>query len=250
MGLKGEYPPLGEEAGGGSPLPDDLSTPQYLGESQLEREVYRRQQRKVMMLVGGVVVVFVTAFALFILVPGANPLNLIASLRDPGGGLPGAELVTLDELEAQMRPGGADYPQEGQPPPDFEFVDLEGRGGVLSAFKGKRVLVNLWGTWCPPCREEMPMFARMYRQEGGGEFFEIIAVADSRSPEEEVRRMRDSVGMDFIITIDSDDDVFRAYRVRGVPTSVIINREGVVERIVVGAMNEDTFRRVVLGPLR
>ncbi len=214
------------------------------GEGNFEELIRRKQLRQARVVALGVGITFLASLVLFLLFPEINPWAVFWMNEE--GGLPGASLVELEDLEADIVEGTQLLAREGYPPPDIQFVDLEGRKGLLSAFKGTRVLINLWGSWCPPCREEMPMFAKVYKEEGGGELFEIIAIADSRSPEEEVRRMKESIGMEFIVTIDKDDDVFRRYRVRAVPTSVVISNEGLVERVIIGAMTEEEFKRYVL----
>ena len=117
--------------------------------------------------------------------------------------------------------------------PDFALSDLEGRAVRLSALRGKVVLVNLWTTWCPPCREEMPSMERLY-QRLRGRGVEMLAVSqdepDARSTVEAFVR---EVGVTFPVLLDPRREAGEAYGVWGYPETFIVDREGrIVERVV------------------
>ena len=125
---------------------------------------------------------------------------------------------------------------EGKEAPDFELVTLKGKKVKLSDFKGKVVLLNFWATWCPPCREEMPIFKRVYRKykEKG---FEILAVSTDTDPRV-VKRFVKEFGIEFPVLIDKEGKVMRLYQVQGLPTSFLIDREGRVVKVRLGEYKE------------
>jgi len=116
--------------------------------------------------------------------------------------------------------------------PDFAAPDLEGQAVRLSAYRGRVVLVNLWATWCPPCREEMPSMERLHqRLKDRG--FVLLAVSEDEGGAEGVRAFVAQMKVTFPVLLDPDGDVGRKYEVWGFPESFLLDREGrVVERVI------------------
>lgn len=135
----------------------------------------------------------------------------------------------------------------GSPAPDFEAVTVDGEEVTLSAFGDRVVLLNVWATWCPPCRYEMPSMQRLY-EELEGEPFEIVAVSlDARAGETGILGRRggdpwafaDSLSLTFPILHDPLARIFRSYQMTGVPESFVIGRDGTIYRKVSGATEWD-----------
>ncbi len=116
--------------------------------------------------------------------------------------------------------------------PDFAVPDLAGQAVRLSAFRGEVVLVNVWTTWCPPCREEMPSMERLYaRLHGRG--FQLLAVSQDEDGMRAVAPFVKQLGLSFPVLIDPDRQVGDRYGVWGYPESFVVDRNGyVVERVV------------------
>ncbi len=116
--------------------------------------------------------------------------------------------------------------------PDFAVPDLQGQATRLSAFRGKVVLVNLWTTWCPPCREEMPSMEKLYlrlRDRG----FVLLAVSQDEGGQAVVKPFVEQLGLTFPVLVDPEHQVGDRYEVWGYPESFLVDREGrVVERII------------------
>jgi peroxiredoxin len=128
---------------------------------------------------------------------------------------------------------------EGQPAPSFALESVEGSQVRLEDQRGKVVLVNFWATWCVPCRAEMPEIEsayRSYRDQG----FEVLAVNVFESPVE-IQPFMSELDLSFPALLDSDGAVSRLYRARGLPSSFLIDRQGVVQYVKVGALTGDAL---------
>ncbi len=141
------------------------------------------------------------------------------------------------------KPAASDIPEVGAIAPRFTLPDLNGDEVTLDDYRGKVVLLNFWATWCPPCQNEIPMFIEVY-EELKDEDFVILAVSMGER-KEEVASFVAAKGMTFPVLLDSSRSVARRYLVRAVPTSLVIDRDGVVQRIIVGMMYEAQLRRVL-----
>ncbi len=137
-------------------------------------------------------------------------------------------------------------PREGFLAPDFVLQDAQGQTMQLSDLRGRPVLLNLWASWCAPCKAEMPAMQEVYEAyEGQG--FTILAVNTTyQDQKESALDFSQSLGLTFPILFDLDGEVARQYQVRAMPTSFFIDAEGVVQRMVVGGpMSEGLLRAEV-----
>ena len=108
----------------------------------------------------------------------------------------------------------------------LEFRDGSGRRVTLSDFRGKVILLNLWATWCPPCREEMPTLDELQRRLGG-ENFEVVALSLDRQGKEPIREFYSNNGIDNLrLYISSSTGVMSKLRGRGLATTLIVDRRG------------------------
>jgi peroxiredoxin len=130
-------------------------------------------------------------------------------------------------------------PQGPQLAPDFSLVDLEGRAVRLSALRGKVVLLNVWTTWCPPCREEMPSMDRLYRALEN-ESFALLAVSQDDQGRAAVDTFVQEVPVSFPVLLDPERQVGSAYGVWGYPETFVIDREGLIVERVIGPRDWDT----------
>jgi peroxiredoxin len=115
---------------------------------------------------------------------------------------------------------------------DFAVTDLQGQAVRLSQYRGQVVLLNLWATWCPPCREEMPSMERLWqRLKDRG--FVLLAVSEDEQGAAAVRPFVQEMQLTFPVLLDPTGDVGSRYGVWGYPESFLIDREGrVVERVI------------------
>lgn len=131
--------------------------------------------------------------------------------------------------------------------PNFTAVDLQGRPVSLDDLRGQVVLLNIWATWCLPCREEMPSMQRLHR-ELGPEGLKIVAVSvdaergtvsPGGQPGGDVAEFVREMGLTFPIWHDPSGGIQRTYRTTGVPESFVIDRDGTIQKKVIGATEWD-----------
>lgn len=134
-------------------------------------------------------------------------------------------VVVLLQLQPQQ-PGEGGGAVVGSAAPDFELKTLDGSSISLSQFRGsKSVLVNFWATWCPPCKEEMPVFEKLRGQKQ--QVFEVIGV-NLQEDVEAVKPFVQELGVTYPIALDPDSRVKRAYNVIVQPVSVLVSKNGTV----------------------
>lgn len=130
-------------------------------------------------------------------------------------------------------------PAVGHRAPDFALLSGEGKPVRLSrVLREKAVFLNFWATWCPPCREEMPSMERVYR-DYRARGLEILAVSidagDEATVAGGVKAFMAGLTLTFPALLDPKMEVVRAYRLRGLPTTYLIDRNGVIRASVVGS---------------
>jgi len=135
---------------------------------------------------------------------------------------------------------GVARPRTSKPAPDFVLKDIRGQSVSLAQFKGKPVLLNFWATWCGPCREELPSMQRLYEASKSNGGFQIIAISIDRSNIKKVNQYAEDLNLTFPILIDPDRETRKAYYIRGLPTSYLIDSEGTLRGFVSGARNWDS----------
>lgn len=119
--------------------------------------------------------------------------------------------------------------------PALKLADAGGREIALSELRGKIVVVNFWATWCEPCREEMPSLERL-RNQLTDKRFEVVAVNVGEAPERVARFTRD-VPVSFPIVYDREGAAAKAWKVRGYPTSFVIDPDGRIRYYFVGELD-------------
>jgi thiol-disulfide isomerase/thioredoxin len=113
-----------------------------------------------------------------------------------------------------------------RPAPAVQFTDEEGRPRTLADFKGKVVVLNLWATWCVPCRKEMPALDQLQGTLGGAGI-EVVPVSIDRGGVETVRKFYSEINIrSLAIYTDTSGQALRAAGTVGLPTTLIINRAG------------------------
>lgn len=130
----------------------------------------------------------------------------------------------------------------GAAAPDFSLKTLDGKQVNLSDYKGKKVMLNFWATWCPPCKKEMPDMQK-YSQQAGDD---VVILAVNIDPENDVQAFVEDNGITFTIPLDSQsakDPVNERYKILSIPTTYFIDSKGIIRNKVISAMQLKDMER-------
>jgi len=161
-------------------------------------------------------------------------------------------LVFVVALVIKIRPQ-MNLLEVGSRAPDFHAVDLAtGRATTLADYQGKVILLNIWATWCQPCRVEMPAIERLHQKLGGTDF-QVVSVSIDADGDSVVSAYARDLGLTFQILHNQTGDIQQIYQTTGVPESFVIDREGIIVKKVIGAaewdgpVNETLIERLTHG---
>ncbi|MFD0671271.1 redoxin domain-containing protein [Cohnella sp. GCM10027633] len=123
--------------------------------------------------------------------------------------------------------------------PGFELQDLQGNTVRLSDYRGRRVILNFWASWCPPCRAEMPHMQRFYEKHGNEAVLLSVNLTALESSADVAKRFADKRGLTFPIALDAQGDVEDLYEISAYPTTYVLDERGVTDDVIVGPMTFD-----------
>jgi cytochrome c biogenesis protein CcmG/thiol:disulfide interchange protein DsbE len=153
-------------------------------------------------------------------------------------------------LAVKLRPQ-LDLIEVGSTAPDFKAVALPGgRPASIKDYRGKVVLLNIWATWCPPCKVEMPSMEQLHHRLAGTDFA-LVAVSIDEEDSTVVNAFVKEMGLTFPVLHNRDGKIRQLYQTTGVPESFVIDRDGVIVKKVIGAadwaapVNENLIRRLL-----
>jgi len=151
-------------------------------------------------------------------------------------GLWGSPAATINSI--QQSGTGETAPknlQSGKPAPDFELASLNGQPVHLSDFKGHPVLINYWATWCPPCREELPLIQNRHEKYSSDLVVLAINAGEDLATVEKYIQIK---GFTFPVLLDPEWKAEALFGIMAYPTSVFIDRNGIIQARYVGGINE------------
>lgn len=135
-------------------------------------------------------------------------------------------------------------PHKGFSAPDFSLETIHGETFVLSSLQGQPVIINLWTSWCPPCRAEMPALQNIfdaYKDQG----LEIIAInATNQDNLDDAREFIQIHNLTFPVLLDVRGEVSNLYKLQSLPTTFFIDKNGVIQEIVIGGPMAEALLRV------
>lgn len=180
------------------------------------------------------------ALGMAVVVAAGVAFYLISSGGDgepgaPGNGLGGTPLSSLSSVTPAPDTGVIDpqRPEIGEPAPNFALVDArDGRTvRTLADYRGKPVVLNWYASWCKPCEREMPVFEAAYKSGAGSVVFLGVDPLESSS---KAVGILDKTGATYPALLDSSGVVTDHYRVRGMPTTFFIDKDGIIRAIHIG----------------
>ena len=155
----------------------------------------------------------------------------------------GASWIFISADPSATTVGAISAPQAGFAAPDFTLKTPEGEEYTLSELKGNAVLVNLWATWCPPCRAEMPAIQKMYQEYKDQGFIVLALNMTYQDDPFAVVPFAKEYGLTFPILLEETSDVASIYQLRSLPSSYFINRAGIIEEVVIGGPMSEALLR-------
>lgn len=126
---------------------------------------------------------------------------------------------------------------------DFKLKDLNGKEVSLSDLRGKKVFLNFWASWCPPCKAEMPDIERLYEETKDSDL--VILAVNLGEDKDTVKSFIDKNNYKFRILLDSDQTVAEQYSITSIPTSFFIDKNGIIVSKKIGAMTYEEMKDYV-----
>ena len=161
-----------------------------------------------------------------------------------GAALGVTPLVELHQAPLVIRPQSLEVAESpvGRAANDFSLQSLSGETIRLQDKFGKPVIINFWATWCAPCELEMPLFQEYYEKYAPD--LEVLAVNFSE-PVKDIQPFVDRLGMTFPVLLDPDGEVGKLYRVRALPVTYFIDRQGAVQGMYLGTLSRGRFEELL-----
>lgn len=133
---------------------------------------------------------------------------------------------------------------------DFTLYDQYGKEHKLSDYKGKTVFLNLWATWCPPCRDEMPYIEELYKEynKNTDEVIILGVASPNLGQEGDAKHVKDFLkqeGYTFPVLLDEGGSLVYQYGISSFPSTFIIDKDGYITQYVPGGMDKDTMKYLI-----
>jgi thiol-disulfide isomerase/thioredoxin len=171
---------------------------------------------------GAVIIAAITAYYLF-LTDGRKAGSETAAVEEPAPPTPPG-MVSRDLAKGPM--AAFLVKSERKPVKDSAFQDGTGKAVKLSDWKGKVILVNLWATWCAPCRKEMPDLARLQAEMGSGDF-EVLAISvDAKGAEASSAFLKETGADSLKLYVEPTTTIVADLQAIGLPSTILIDRTG------------------------
>lgn len=152
-------------------------------------------------------------------------------------------LISVAIVQAMEKKKEPDLPglEVGGKAPNFMLQNLEGENVSLSDYKGKKVILNFWATWCPPCRKEMPALEKFYQQNNN----EIEILAVNTDTNNDVADFVKSMNLTFPILLDHKTNVSGQYDILSLPTTYIIDEKGKLVKKQIGELSFEQLNEIM-----
>ncbi|WP_342526032.1 redoxin domain-containing protein [Chryseomicrobium sp. FSL W7-1435] len=150
-----------------------------------------------------------------------------------------------EQLGTDLATSAASSIQKGDQAPDFTLTTLEGEEVRLSDYQGKKVILNFWATWCPPCKAEMPHMQNFHEAYADDVAILAVNLTDKDSGLDKIQQFVEDYDLTFTIPLDENGDIGDTYEAITIPTSYILTTEGVVQHKIVGPMDEAMMEQLI-----
>jgi len=141
------------------------------------------------------------------------------------------------------------YARQGFLAPNFSLKSLSGDEYMLSELRGSPILVNVWATWCPPCRAEMPALENVFQDYQSQGFIILGVNATSQDSIDAVNSFVKEYELSFPILLDTNGDVESIYQSKALPTSYFIDEFGIIQDVVIGGPLSEALLRIRIEEL-
>lgn len=128
-------------------------------------------------------------------------------------------------------------PVIGRQAPNFIYLGFDGQTGELKDLKGKVVILRFWADWCPYCSVEMPIIERYYREMKDKDF--TCLAVNVKQSESTARAFVEKLKLTYPIALDREGKITEQWEVKGIPINFIINKEGILKEVLIGAISDE-----------
>lgn len=149
-----------------------------------------------------------------------------------------SKAVSASSSDLSAVPAEMDFPA-----PTLDLLTLNGAPVSLADFRGSVVLVNLWATWCPPCRQEMPTLQTFYDQYKDKGF--VLIAIDQEETREVVQPFVEELGLTFPVWLDKDYLAQKEFKTMNLPSSYVVDRNGQVRLMWIGSISKSNLEKYV-----
>jgi peroxiredoxin len=149
-------------------------------------------------------------------------------------------LVPVETLEEGLGPQDGRAPEVGEPAPQFALRDTEGNVRALDDYRGQVVWLNLWATWCEPCKKELPDIQALADEHADDGL--VVLTINYQQSADAAQGFWDERDLDLPILLDRTGDVYDQYRLQGLPDNFFIDEQGVLQALQIGFLDEDEMR--------
>jgi peroxiredoxin len=139
-----------------------------------------------------------------------------------------------DDRTFTTQPASNAAPYAGGVAPDFTLNSLQNNKITLSQYRGKKVILNFWASWCNPCKMELPDLQAMWSKYRSSSDVMVLTVAGSQSDIGVINAFMKQNNFDFIVCLDENDDVFNTYGITSIPKTYFLDKNGVIRKIQQG----------------
>lgn len=164
-------------------------------------------------------------------------IDFTASYQQELKSIEKANEITEERNENNIRQFGTDI---GDLAYDFELLDMEGNKVRLSDFRGQKVFLNFWASWCPPCRVEAPHLKDFHENNNENAVVLGINVTSSESDTKNVQKFIEEFDLTFT-NLYEDDEISFIYNTMSLPTSYFIDSNGIIQDIAMGAVTQEVI---------